>query len=127
MSPSLDPDGWTLASAEAAHARTPQTFLIPDRARREALTPGDAAKLLFDIQTREGGRIHRGIDRMWVIVKKRIGDTYVGVLDNDPGLVEGVNLRPGTEVRFLAEHVADIAQPPAAYVLEKYGEDFFDL
>ncbi len=125
--PTIENDGWTLLSAEDQRARWPQTFHIPDRRVREALSPGDAAKLLFDIETREDGRIvDRGVDRMWVIVKKRVGELYVGVLDSNPGRAEGLALRPGTEVHFSADHVVDIDRPPEEYVLAKYGANFFE-
>jgi hypothetical protein len=42
-------------SAELRHAEHPDSFLIPEREERESLAPGDAAKLLFDIKTREAG------------------------------------------------------------------------
>jgi len=50
-------DGWELISAEDHTAAHPETFKIPAREKRESLAPGDAAKLLFDIETREEGRI----------------------------------------------------------------------
>lgn len=119
-------DGWALVSAEVRHEEHPESFPIPDRTERENLKAGDAAKLLFDIETREGGRVtDRGVDRMWVIVKRREGGNYVGVLESNPGVTEGLNLRPGTEVLFGSEHVADIGHPPHSYVLEKYGAEFF--
>jgi hypothetical protein len=119
-------DGWTLASAEMRHAEHPDSFLIPERNERDTLAPGDAAKLLFDIETREAGRVtDRGVDRMWVIVKRRVGDSYVGVLESDPGVTEGLTLRPGVEVLFRAEHVSDIDHPPRSYVVDKYGAEFF--
>jgi hypothetical protein len=130
MSPSfatIEQDGWTLLSGEERQARHPDTFSIPDRSERESLSPGDAAKLLFDIETREGGRvIDRGVDRLWVIVKTRTGNIYRGVLDSDPGWAEGLALRPGSEVNFLPEHVIKTARPPDGYVLEKYGPAFFE-
>ncbi|MGH7439965.1 MAG: hypothetical protein ACRENE_30110 [Polyangiaceae bacterium] len=112
----IEQDGWTSLSGEEHHARAPRTFHIPDRSDRDALGPGDAAKLLFDIEIREGGRvIQRGVDRMWVIVKKRVGDRYVGVLDNDPGRADGVALRPGTVVLFSPVHAVAIDRPPEGY------------
>ena len=123
----IETDGWTLESAEAHHAKTPETFPIPERAARESLEAGDAAKLLFDIEAREAGEVvDRGVDRMWVIIKRRDGDRYMGVLDNDPGTAENLVLGPGTLVWFGPEHVADISRPTREYVLEKYGRDFFD-
>ncbi len=53
----VEKDGWTLASAEDRHAAHPETFHIPSRDERESMSPGDAAKLLFDIQTKENGRV----------------------------------------------------------------------
>ena len=130
MSPTfatIEHDGWTLLSGEERQAQHPETFSIPDRSERESLSPGDAVQLLFDIETREGGRvIDRGVDRLWVIVKTRTGNIYRGVLDSDPGWAEGLSLRPGSEVNFLPEHVIKIARPPDGYVLEKYGPRFFD-
>ena len=125
--PTIERDGWTLLSGEERHDLFPEKFRIPGRSERESLSPGDAAQLLFDIETKEGGLvIDRGVDRMWVIVKRRTGDIYSGILDSDPGQAEGLSLRPGTEVTFRPEHVIAIARPPDGYVLEKYGQNFFD-
>ena len=124
---SIEKDGWALESGEERHARSPESFEIPSRAERESLHPGDAVKLLFDIETREAGRtIDRGIDRMWVIVKRTTGNVYVGVLDSDPGAAEGLTLRPGMEILFGPEHVIGIERPPEGYVLEEFGPGFFE-
>ena len=120
--PSLDSDGWMLVSAEERHAGYPATFQIPSRTEREALVPGVAAKLLFDIETKETSRvIDRGVDRMWVIVKAVSPDGYAGVLDSDPGHSEGLNLHEGDVIVFGPEHVAAIDHPPMDYVVRKYG------
>ena len=125
--PTIEYDGWTLLSAEARHAADPESFRIPNRRERESLSPGDAAQLLFDIETREAGRVvDRGVDRMWVIVKSRVGDLYCGVLDSDPGHDEGLPLHPGIEVTFAPEHVIAIERPPDGYVRDKYGASFFE-
>jgi hypothetical protein len=58
-------------------------------------------------------------------VRRRVGDSYVGVLENDPGVAEGLTLRLGVEVRFRAEHVSAIDHPPRSYVIDKYGAEFF--
>ena len=120
-------DGWELISAEDRNATHPETFHIPAREKREGLAQGDAAKLLFDIETREGGRIvDRGVDRMWVIVKARTERGYIGILDNDPGTAENLGLREGDSIAFGPEHIADIGNPPREYVIKKYGASFFD-
>ena len=123
----IERDGWTLVSAEERHARSPETFIIPSRTERESLTAGDGVKLLFDIETREAGNvIDRGVDRLWVIVKRKTGSLYVGVLDSDPGISEGLTLRPGTELLFGPEHVSAINRPPEGYILERFGPGFFN-
>jgi hypothetical protein len=123
----IEENGWVLVSAEERAATAPNTFLIPPRTMRESLSPGDGAKLLFDIETREGGRIiDRGVHRMWVVVKSRTAEGYIGVLDNDPGAAENLTLREGDSVIFGPEHVADIGQPPRDYIVEKYGAYFFE-
>lgn len=124
--PSIEDDGWILVSAEDRHAQN-STFWIPSRSRRDSLQPGDAAKLLFDIERREHGNVvDRGVDRMWVIVKRRTESGYLGVLDSDPGVAESLELRPGHLVAFSAEHICDIGAPPRQYVIETYGANFFD-
>jgi uncharacterized protein YegJ (DUF2314 family) len=63
---------------------------------------------------------------MWVIVKARTEDGYIGVLDNDPGAAENLTLRERDPVAFRPEHVADIGRPPRDYIVEKYDASFFE-
>jgi hypothetical protein len=89
------------------------------------LSPGDAAKLLFDIEAREGDRlIDRGVHRMWVIIKAKRDGSYIGILDSDPG-AEYLTPHEGDVVVFGPRHVADVGRPPRDYILEKYGASFF--
>jgi uncharacterized protein YegJ (DUF2314 family) len=127
MNLKTDSDAWALISAEDSNATHPETFQIPAREKRENLAPGDGAKLLFDIETREEGRVvDRGVDRMWVIVKARTEGGYIGVLDNNPGTAENLRLREGDSITFGPEHIAEIGTPPREYVIKKYGASFFD-
>lgn len=116
----FDADGWQLDSAEVHHATNPATFWIPPRARREGLQPGDGAKLLFRIAAQQG------VERMWVIVRRRAETLYVGVLDSTPLDAEPRVLRRGDTIVFGPEHVADISRPDREYVVAHYGEAFFD-
>jgi hypothetical protein len=118
-------DGWALLSAEERHAASPSTFVIPSFEVRDALRRGDAAKLLFDIETRDGGVvIDRGVDRMWVVVTGRAGSLYSGVLISDPGRAEGLELRPGSELVFLPVHICAVERPPDEFLRERFGADF---
>ena len=122
----IENDGWTLVSAEERHAAHPDTFQIPPRDKRESLSPGDGVKLLFEIETKEEDHVvDRGVDRMWVIVKARTKGGYIGVLDNDPGTAEGLNLHEGDAIIFAPENISDIDRPSREYVLKKYGPSFF--
>lgn len=117
--------GWVLVSAEERQARHPETFILPDPAVRNGLAPGMAAQLLFDIETREDGKvIDRGVDRMWVIVlPPQAGQAgrYLGVLDSDPGWAENLRLRKGDIIPFGPEHVCRVERPPRDFLLEAYG------
>lgn len=83
--------------------------------------------MLFDIETIEDGKIvDRGVDRMWVIVKSTAAGGYIGILDNDPGSAENLRLRKGNAIFFSPEHVAEIGRPPRSYIIERFGESFFE-
>ena len=126
QNPTIENDGWTLLSAEQRAALAPDMFSLPTKAEREALSVGAAAKLLFDIETRSGGKVvDRGTERMWVIVKSRREKNYVGVLDNNPGGADNLNLHAGDLILFGPEHICEIGKPPRDYIVEKYGTSFF--
>jgi hypothetical protein len=99
----LDLDGWELISGLAQHHRSPDTFFMPSEKERRAVVEGDLVKLMFDIAIDAS----TACERMWVIVKGRVGPYYIGQLDNVP-TDEQDNLIVGSEVVFLPEHVIDI-------------------
>jgi hypothetical protein len=115
-------DYWELRLADESHRAHAETFWIPPLEQRQSLRRGQAVKLIFDIEGIEpdGSVVAQG-QRMWVLVTERLGDTYVGILDNEPALepAENVYLRKGAEIPFRAEHVADIADPPDDYAAER--------
>jgi hypothetical protein len=53
--PTVATAGWTLLSAEERHLAAPKTFEIPTLQERQALRVGDGAKLLFAIESKNGG------------------------------------------------------------------------
>jgi hypothetical protein len=117
---SLESDFWQLRSGEESHRKHPDTFWLPPLDQRQNLSRGQAARLIFDIEgEEEDGTVSVQGERMWVIVADKIGDTYIGILDNQPACLErsdDVYLRFGAEIPFRAEHVIDIGQPPAEYI-----------
>ena len=120
-------DFWELRSGEASHKAHPDTFWIPPLADRQNLRRGQAAKLIFEIDAqREDGSREEAAERMWVIVAERVGDVYIGILDNQPAFVEAEGefyLRRGAEVPFRAEHVVDIDDPPPDYAATRLREE----
>jgi hypothetical protein len=52
-------------------------------------------------------------ERMWVIVKQKLSDGYVGALDNIPATIQ--NLEAGEEFKFGPEHVIAIRTDMGRY------------
>ena len=106
--PDFHDDGWALESGEGLHREAPDTFWIPERKHREALYPGDYAKLVFRIAlASEDDPV--SVERMWVVVRERTPWGYFGLLRNEPSAIEeNEELWLDTEVPFGAEHIIDI-------------------
>lgn len=103
----IDRDGWELDDAEAIHNEYPTSFWLPPRDARNSLQPQQLVKLIFRIVTTdERGVKEVSVERMWVVVKGRVGNLYSGQLDNDPYCTDGI--KAGMEVYFLPNHVIDI-------------------
>jgi hypothetical protein len=93
-----------LLNVEKRNKRNPDTFPIPELEDRTSLTPGDFAKLHFMMGNGQSENERPG-ERMWVEVISRRNDTYMGVLSNDPTVLD---LEYGDLISFTAKHVADI-------------------
>jgi uncharacterized protein YegJ (DUF2314 family) len=109
----LDLVSWELDDGEAANREAPSTFWIPPRQKRDSLAHGDVVKLIFRIVLRNTntGEEQVEVERMWVIVERREGSGYVGILDNDPYCT--TDLKSGDTVLFEPRHVIQV------YVAEK--------
>jgi hypothetical protein len=115
--PDFDIDGWCMEDAEAYHAKAPETFWIPERQRREGLKAGDFAKLIFRISV-DNAHENVAVERMWVLVRERTADGYLGVLDNEPdAIAENDDFWLGSELPFFARHVTDIKERDANSVV----------
>lgn len=124
--PSFERDYWQLRSGEESHRKNPEKFWIPPLEERKNLVRGQSARLIFDIEgEEEDGTVTRQGERMWVTIAERIGDTYIGILENQPACLDfhsDVYLRFGAEVPFHAEHVIDVCQAPNDYVEWQLGQ-----
>jgi hypothetical protein len=125
--PTRTHDFWELASGEARHQATPDTFWIPPLTERQDLRRGQAAKLIFEIEgAEEDGGIEVSTERMWVIVAERLEETYIGILANQPAVIDPADpfyLQRGVEIPFRPEHVIDIDDPPADYAAQCLAEE----
>jgi hypothetical protein len=106
--PSWEVDGWELDNGEEINAEHPDTFWLPERSHREALYPGDYAKLIFRIAL-DSEDDPVSVERMWVLVRERTPGGYLGVLRNEPDAIEeNDELWLDTELPFRPEHIIDI-------------------
>lgn len=106
---------WRLLSAVERREREGSSFEIPEAAARASLSPGDGAKLLFELRT--------GVERMWVVVLERRDGGYLGRLISTPA-EENAPVAPGLDLEFRPEHVAAIDQPPIDYLKREVGATF---
>jgi len=124
--PKIDLDYWTLASGVERHRASPGTFWIPPLDQRQALQPGDAVKLIFEIASEdEDGKISRNFERMWVVVSEVKPLYFIGRLTNMPTAGDddsNVYLALDVEVPFLPDHVIDIDRPPKVYLDALFSE-----
>jgi mRNA-degrading endonuclease toxin of MazEF toxin-antitoxin module len=93
---------YVLEDGEENNRRYPDTFEIPAKDERHNLKAGQIVKLMFRI-TADG---ETQTERMWVIVKGREKDGYLGILDNDPACTQ--KMKSGLEVNFEPRHVISI-------------------
>ena len=118
---------WELESAEARHAASPATFIIPPQYLRRSLQFGDRVKLLFLFHAVDkqhpGGII--GCERMWVTVIESSGGRYVGLLETWP--VSSDALLPNEALAFDACHVAGIAARPDSADFTEFQETLRDF
>lgn len=106
-----EPRPWSLLDAEVHNAAHPRSFFIPAREEREAIEVGGLVKLVFEDEAGDG-------ERMWVEVTDRAPGGYVGILTNQPLVID---LDQGARVEFEPRHIIDIYEehddPYEAFVL----------
>ena len=93
--------GWYLDNVYERGKEAPYTFYVPSREVIDELEVGDMVKLIFMY---EHGVEFEG-ERMWVEIQERTGDSFKGVLTNEP-YEKGI-LELGQEVTFKVEHICD--------------------
>jgi hypothetical protein len=94
-----------LLNAEAQNAKHPDTCWIPPKDVRNNLRAGDLAKVSFQLTGKEVAA-----ERIWILVTGRMGDSYIGTINNYPVFLEA---EAGDVVTFKAENVIDAKRPKA--------------
>jgi hypothetical protein len=94
---------WRLLDAEGHAAAHPRSFFIPSGEARAALGTDDLVKLVFEVV---GGDDEGAGERMWVRVTDTAPGGYVGTLENEPIVIDG--LWPGARIEFEPRHVIEI-------------------
>ena len=92
---------YILEDGEQQHEEFPDTFWIPPAEQRKA-SKDQLVKLMFQI-TANG---ETQTEHIWVVIKKKTDEGYLGVLDNDPYCTD--EMKAGVEVRFQPRHVIQI-------------------
>ncbi len=103
--PCYETDHYELDSGVEIQKESPDTFYLPSEESRTNLKPGDLVKLIFRMEKLSDPE-SLSVERMWVMVKEKNKDCYLGVLDNDP--FGEVHLQCGQPVCFGPEHVIQI-------------------
>ena len=88
---------YTLVNAEELQHENPETFWLPSKEDRENLQPGDHVKLIFN----DGAQR----ERMWVQVGSVTEKGYIGILWNNPILID---LEHGDVIEFGVKHITEI-------------------
>ena len=116
--PDFEQDGWCLEDGEELHREAPETFWLPELEDRQSLQPGDLVKLIFRISV-DNEEEPVAVERMWVIVRERVGEQYLGILDNDPyAIEENDEFWSGVELPFSPRHVIDIDRADVSEALQ---------
>jgi len=103
--PAFDRDGFYLENAVMRAALWP-TLQIASAAERYDLKEGQSVKMDFTFAEESTPKDGTETERMWVQVKERFEDHWIGVLDNDPAFHAAIE--SGHEFHFHPDHVVEL-------------------
>lgn len=87
---------YTLVDGNARHEKYPDTFEMPSEAARAAVQPGDCVKVGLEVEGGAG-------ERMWFQVISRGVDSFIGILGNNPVVIE--DIKRGDELSFESKNI----------------------
>ncbi|MFD2332581.1 DUF2185 domain-containing protein [Cohnella sp. GCM10020058] len=100
---------WSLEDVEQTNLLNPNTFFIPSLKERQKQKKGDFVRLHFVLE--HPAEDEPRAERMWVEVtgKKRWGQTYTGILTNQPVYIKSLQI--GDQIEFEPKHIARVIIP----------------
>jgi hypothetical protein len=101
--PDFDRDGYFLQHAVILSQLFPGSFAVPPPEERFGIREGSIVKLSFCFAKEEEEKSDYDTERMWVVVKSRLEDHWIGVLDNDPQFHHSI--KSGHEFHFHSDHI----------------------
>ena len=104
--PDFERDGFYLENAAMRAKLWPRAFVIPPDDERKSVRPGQTVKIDFTFAPESEPKEGNESERMWVAVKERVDDHWIGVLDNDPRFHD--TIKSGHEFHFHPDHIVVI-------------------
>ncbi len=108
---------WSLEDVAQIAKGAPYTFYLPPKSVTSKLGKDSLVKLMFkcDVDNDKGW----SAERMWVIVTKRDGDNFTGLLDNDPYYIP--DIKAGDALEFKIAHILQTSiEDTTPSVVDKY-------
>jgi hypothetical protein len=106
--PDYNRDGFYLEHAMMRSQLWPDTFRIPEADVRYSLRPGQVVKMDFTFVPEGAEKGGSKTERMWVVIKEKCGDHWIGILDNTPRFHQ--TIFGGHEFHLHPDHVVAIWQ-----------------
>lgn len=113
---------WELEDVSGRAIEAPYTFYLPSAQLIAQLQVGDLVKLIFqcELENEDG----YSAERMWVEIISRVGDEFVGRLDNAPRFIP--DLQINDEIRFSVCHIIQSQKDdPVPSLADQYTERCF--
>jgi len=111
------PKSWSLENAQKLADEFIYTFYKPSEEVVSLLNAGNQAKLIFSFESDDPE--DPSAERMWVEITEKIGNKFVGYLDNDPAHIK--DLKYKDVIEFNEIHIVDTdLDDPIPAISEKY-------
>ena len=113
---------WSLENAQKLADEFIYTFYKPSKEVISLLNAGNQAKLIFRFESDNPEA--PSAERMWVEITEKVGNKFIGYLDNDPAYI--TDLKYKDVIEFNEIHIVDTdLDDPIPSIVEKYTKRCF--